>query len=94
MAQDLEARVKALEGAVQNLSDQECASHAGALRSEAMRPTENGRSRASPRKGGSTAPALQRAIAAIRSRMAYIPPLLRRSWPGYAPLCSPSLVST
>jgi hypothetical protein len=34
MAQDLEARVKALEGAVQNLSDQECASHAGALRSE------------------------------------------------------------
>jgi hypothetical protein len=26
MAQDLEARVKALEGAVQNLSDQECAS--------------------------------------------------------------------
>jgi len=36
MAQDLEARVKALEGAVQNLSDQECASHAGALRSEAI----------------------------------------------------------
>jgi glycine/D-amino acid oxidase-like deaminating enzyme len=43
----------------------ECASHAGALGSEAMLPTLGMRSMASHRKGGSTAPAVQGAEAAI-----------------------------